>query len=102
MNILLDTHTFIWWDDDISKMSKTALEICQNKDPFDRLLIAQALKEEMTNSPPILFRYYGDSLTTLLRTRQLQRVAHTTNRQSHATIRESYHIQRIQRRFQLL
>ena len=28
MNILLDTHTFIWWDSHIAKLSQKALDIC--------------------------------------------------------------------------
>ena len=31
MNVLLDTHTFIWLDSAPEKLSKTALELCQNK-----------------------------------------------------------------------
>lgn len=29
MNILLDTHTFIWWDSHAAKLSRKALECCQ-------------------------------------------------------------------------
>jgi PIN domain nuclease of toxin-antitoxin system len=32
MKLLLDTHTFIWWDSDPRKLSKTALSSCQNPD----------------------------------------------------------------------
>ncbi len=30
MKLLLDTHTFIWWDSDPSKLSKRALELLLN------------------------------------------------------------------------
>src|SRR5574341_2360029 len=29
MKLLLDTHTFIWWDSDPSRLSATALALCQ-------------------------------------------------------------------------
>ena len=31
MNLLLDTHTFIWLDSAPEKLSKTALDFCKNK-----------------------------------------------------------------------
>lgn len=31
MNILLDTHTFIWWDSHMAKLSPKALDICQEQ-----------------------------------------------------------------------
>jgi len=30
MKLLLDTHTFIWWDSDPSRLSPSALQACQN------------------------------------------------------------------------
>jgi PIN domain nuclease of toxin-antitoxin system len=30
MKVLLDTHTFMWWDDDQAKLSPTALAVCQS------------------------------------------------------------------------
>ena len=30
MKLLLDTHTFIWWDSDPSKLSATALALCSD------------------------------------------------------------------------
>jgi PIN domain nuclease of toxin-antitoxin system len=30
MKILLDTHAFIWWDSDPSKLSPRALAVCQD------------------------------------------------------------------------
>ncbi|NOY60008.1 MAG: type II toxin-antitoxin system VapC family toxin [Calditrichaeota bacterium] len=61
MKLLLDTHTFIWWASEPTKLSKSALDMCKNrantlaldelpfhhKDPFDRLLIAQSNLEKM-------------------------------------------------------
>lgn len=35
MRLLLDTHTFLWWDS-------------EPEDPFDRLLIVQAIAEDLT------------------------------------------------------
>jgi PIN domain nuclease of toxin-antitoxin system len=31
MRLLLDTHTFIWWDSDPGKLSLRALELCQDR-----------------------------------------------------------------------
>lgn len=62
MNLLLDTHTFIWWDSNPAKipadtinllkkpdnqvfLSLASLWEIQNRDPFDRLLIAQSRVE---------------------------------------------------------
>lgn len=40
MNLLLDTHTFIWWDSDRSRLSARALALCT--DPANRLLVSVA------------------------------------------------------------
>ncbi|XWK88983.1 MAG: hypothetical protein U7127_02635 [Phormidium sp.] len=32
MKLLLDTHTFIWWDSDPAKLSKKALDLLLNQD----------------------------------------------------------------------
>lgn len=45
MKILLDTHAFIWWDSDISQLSPTALQLCQN--PANTLLLSAASVWEM-------------------------------------------------------
>jgi PIN domain nuclease of toxin-antitoxin system len=45
MKILLDTHAFIWWDSDISQLSPTALQLCQ--DPANTLLLSAASVWEM-------------------------------------------------------
>ncbi len=30
MKLLLDTHTFIWWDSEPAQLSERVLELCQN------------------------------------------------------------------------
>jgi|SRR5208283_5427147 len=40
MRLLLDTHTFIWWDSDPLRLTPQALEICQN--PGNLLLLSVA------------------------------------------------------------
>ena len=77
MKLLLDTHTFIWSIEDDKRLSQKAkkgieilsinfehtLEVSKlefhHKDPFDRLIIAQAKIENMTIvSKDILFDDY--------------------------------------------
>jgi len=38
MKLLLDTHTFIWWDSDPTKLSLSALSACQ--DPANTLILS--------------------------------------------------------------
>ena len=38
MKLLLDTHTFIWWDSDPAKLSKNAMSSCQN--PENTLILS--------------------------------------------------------------
>lgn len=40
MKVLLDTHTFIWWDDDHKQLSPRALAICQDRENTMLLSIA--------------------------------------------------------------
>lgn len=40
MKVLLDTHTFIWWDSEPNKLSAVALRMCQ--DPATTLLLSVA------------------------------------------------------------
>lgn len=40
MKLLLDTHTFIWWDSSPQKLSRKALDLCQN--PENNLLLSIA------------------------------------------------------------
>jgi PIN domain nuclease of toxin-antitoxin system len=45
MKFLFDTHTFIWWDSEPSKLSPRALSLCQNQE--NRLLLSVASVWEM-------------------------------------------------------
>ena len=45
MKILFDTHAFIWWDSNVSKLSPEALELCQ--DPQNTLLLSTVSIWEM-------------------------------------------------------
>jgi PIN domain nuclease of toxin-antitoxin system len=40
MKLLLDTHTFIWWDTQPDKLSQKALALCQ--EPTNTLLLSVA------------------------------------------------------------
>ncbi len=40
MKVLLDTHAFIWWDDDHTQLSSRALAICQDRENTILLSIA--------------------------------------------------------------
>jgi PIN domain nuclease of toxin-antitoxin system len=45
MKVLLDTHTFLWWDSEPDRLSPRALEICS--DPENTLLLSVAGVWEM-------------------------------------------------------
>ena len=45
MKLLLDTHTFIWWDSDPGKLSATALALCS--DPANELILSVTSLWEM-------------------------------------------------------
>ncbi|MCP4348410.1 MAG: type II toxin-antitoxin system VapC family toxin [Desulfobacterales bacterium] len=45
MKCLLDTHTFIWWDSDRQKLSKTVSDIC--RDQSNTLMLSVASVWEM-------------------------------------------------------
>ena len=45
MKLLLDTHTFLWWDSEPEKLSQHALELCQN--PENMLILSVASIWEM-------------------------------------------------------
>ena len=45
MKLLLDTHTFIWWDSEPKRLSQQVLKICQ--DPGNVLLVSVASLWEM-------------------------------------------------------
>ena len=38
MKLLLDTHTFLWWDNEPSKLPKSVYDLCQ--DPNSELLLS--------------------------------------------------------------
>lgn len=58
MKILLDTHAFIWWDSDPASLQVLPVELAHvlaleslpahHRDPFDRLILAQARVEGAT------------------------------------------------------
>ena len=45
MKLLLDTHTFIWWDSDPAKLSATAMALCT--DPANELILSVTSLWEM-------------------------------------------------------
>ncbi len=45
MNLLLDTHAFVWWDSDKAQLSRSALQACQN--PQNNLFLNLASVWEM-------------------------------------------------------
>ena len=45
MNLLLDTHAFIWWDSEPAKLSAQVLALCQ--DSMNTLLLSVASVWEM-------------------------------------------------------
>ena len=45
MKLLLDTHTFIWWDSEPTKLSATALALCS--DPANELILSVTSLWEM-------------------------------------------------------
>jgi len=45
VKLLLDTHTFIWWDSDPAKLSATALALCS--DPANELILSVTSVWEM-------------------------------------------------------
>lgn len=45
MKLLLDTHTFIWWDSDPAKLSATAMALCS--DPGNELILSATSLWEM-------------------------------------------------------
>lgn len=45
MKLLLDTHTFLWWDSEPARLSATALSACQ--DPSNTLILSTVSVWEM-------------------------------------------------------
>jgi PIN domain nuclease of toxin-antitoxin system len=42
MNVLLDTHAFIWWDSDPTKLSPQARAVCEDRANVVLLSVARA------------------------------------------------------------
>jgi hypothetical protein len=57
MKLLLDTHTFIWWDSEPEKLSQRALELCRN--PTNILLLSIASVWEMQIKLQLGKRLFG-------------------------------------------
>ena len=65
MKLLLDTHTFMWWDSDKSKLSPTALEACES--PENTLYLSLASVWEMQIKHQLGKLALGQPLADLLR-----------------------------------
>ncbi|HBB32515.1 MAG TPA: hypothetical protein DDZ80_07370 [Cyanobacteria bacterium UBA8803] len=55
MKLLLDTHTFLWFINgspqlsaDAKNLLESEVDLLLNRDPFDRLLVAQAIVEKVS------------------------------------------------------
>jgi PIN domain nuclease of toxin-antitoxin system len=52
LRILLDTHLLVWWLADSPSLSGQARQVAvlpwHHRDPFDRMLVAQAQAENLT------------------------------------------------------
>lgn len=72
MKILLDTHTFIWWDSEIDKLSQVALDLC--KDPTNTLFLSAASVWEMQIKLQL-----GKLKVKILLTELIETQVHTNN-----------------------
>ncbi len=70
MKGLLDTHTFLWWGDDSSKLSPTALAFLQ--DPTDELFLSVVSVWEIIIKQQLGKLIVHSPLTTILAQQQLQ------------------------------
>ena len=52
MNLLLDTHTFIWWDSDPSKLSLEVLQACQDQTNIILLSVASVWEMQIKSQAP--------------------------------------------------
>lgn len=68
MKLLLDTHAFLWWDGDPSKLSADALVACH--DPANALLLSVASVWEMQIKLQLGKLKLGSSLEALLESQQ--------------------------------
>ena len=68
MKYLLDTHTFIWWDSDLEKLSHKALELIQN--PENVVLISTASIWEIQIKLQLGKLKLGGSLSEIIESQQ--------------------------------
>lgn len=68
MKLLLDTHTFIWWDSDPAKLSPQALALCD--DPSNMLLLSVASVWEMQIKTQLGKIVFARPLTDLISQQQ--------------------------------
>ena len=47
MRLLLDTHTFIWWDSEPAKLSPQVLALCQDRQNFLLLSVASVWERQI-------------------------------------------------------
>ena len=50
MNLLLDTHTFLWWDADLTKLSPRVLTLCQTPGTVLVLSVASIWEIQIKNA----------------------------------------------------
>jgi len=68
MKLLLDTHTFIWWDSEPAKLSSRALALCQ--DSGNTLLLSVASAWEMQIKLQLVKLKLGLPLAELIENQQ--------------------------------
>lgn len=68
MRILLDTHTFIWWDIEPGRLSSRALALCQN--PANRLVLSVASVWEMEIKIQLNKLHFAQPLADMLAEQQ--------------------------------
>ncbi|MCK6626755.1 MAG: type II toxin-antitoxin system VapC family toxin [Anaerolineae bacterium] len=68
MKLLLDTHTFIWWDSDPAKLSTQVLALCN--DPANTLLLSVASVWEMQIKAQLGKLTFARPLTDLISQQQ--------------------------------
>ena len=68
MNLLLDTHTFIWWDSDPSKLSSRVISLCQDRKNILLLSVVSIWEIQIKHQLGKL--KLGLSLATLVETHQ--------------------------------
>lgn len=68
MKLLLDTHTFIWWNSNSSKLSKRALELCSNRN--NNLFLSLVSIWEITIKSQLGKLSLNESLTEIIEKQQ--------------------------------